>query len=160
MIMASVAVSPAIQDSASSTDSIKGDTNEQFLVSETKAFISTSTIYSTSTKSTQKAVEAYLRNEFIDEPILVDIARCESSFRQFDSEGHVIRGKVNSGDVGVMQINEKYHAEDAVKLGLNIYTIEGNTAFAKHLYHKYGAQPWSASSKCWSRNTSADIALK
>jgi hypothetical protein len=97
-----------------------------------------------------KVLESYVRAEYADEPILVDIARCESTFRQFDQSGNIIRGKVNQADVGVMQINEKYHADEAVKKGYNIYTVEGNLAFAKYLYDKYGSDPWSSSSKCWS----------
>ncbi|MCX6716276.1 MAG: hypothetical protein NT077_04695 [Candidatus Taylorbacteria bacterium] len=101
-----------------------------------------------------KLVEAYVRREFSNTPILVEIARCESTFRQYDNTGQVIRGKVNSADVGVMQINEKYHVEDAYKLGHDIYSIEGNTAFAKYLFGKYGTSPWSSSSKCWSNGGS------
>ena len=96
-----------------------------------------------------KQVEQYVKEQFRDEPILIDIARCESTYRQFDVNGDIIRGKVNAKDVGVMQINERYHAEDSVKLGFNIYTTEGNVAFAKNLYKKYGSQPWSSSEKCW-----------
>jgi hypothetical protein len=96
-----------------------------------------------------KAVEAYVKDKYSDEPILVDIARCESTYRQFDQTGNILRGKVNQGDVGVMQINEKYHADDATKLGINIYTVEGNVAFGRYLYNKYGSQPWSSSSPCW-----------
>ncbi len=98
-----------------------------------------------------KDVEKYVRDQYSSDPILVDIARCESTFRQFDTTGHVIRGKVNSADVGVMQINEKYHSDKAVELGLNIYTIEGNLAYAKYLYERDGAQPWISSSKCWAK---------
>ena len=119
--------------------------------------ISTTTVqeaaYSTTTDKaiiSSKDVEKYLREQYIDEPILVDIARCESTFRQFDAHGDIIRGKINKADVGVMQINEKYHADEAVRLGYNIYTVEGNVAFAKYLYEKYGSDPWSSSSKCWS----------
>lgn len=97
-----------------------------------------------------KQIENYVRREFSNTPILVEIARCESTFRQFDSKGKVIRGLVNRADVGVMQINEKYHSEAADKLGTDIYSVEGNVAFAKYLYKKYGTSPWSASSNCWS----------
>jgi hypothetical protein len=48
-----------------------------------------------------------------------------------------------------MQINEKYHAEKAVELGINIYTLEGNVEFAKYLYDTFGSKPWKSSSKCW-----------
>ena len=97
----------------------------------------------------REAVEKYLREQYADTPILVKIARCESTFSQFDKNGEVVRGKVNRADVGVMQINEKYHSEKADKLGYNLHTIDGNIAYAKYLYEKYGAQPWRASSKCW-----------
>ena len=109
----------------------------------------TTTATSSTTTSTA-AMQAYLRKEFADTPILVDIARCESNFHQFDKDGNIVRGRVNKADIGVMQINEKYHADEAVKLGYNIYTVEGNVAFAKYLYDKYGSDPWSSSSKCWS----------
>ena len=102
-----------------------------------------------------KAMEAYLRKEFADTPILVDIARCESNFHQFDKNGNIIRGIVNSADVGVMQINEKYHAQYAAKMGVDLYTVEGNVAYAKALYKDQGAQPWISSSKCWSGSGSA-----
>ncbi|MEI7463263.1 MAG: hypothetical protein WCK03_02590 [Candidatus Taylorbacteria bacterium] len=96
-----------------------------------------------------KTMEAYLRKEFADTPILVDIARCESSFRQYDKAGNLVRGRVNNADVGVMQINETYHDKTAVKLGLDLHTLEGNVAYAKHLYNEQGAQPWVSSSPCW-----------
>lgn len=104
-----------------------------------------------------KDIEAYIRKN-ADNPILVEIARCESTFRQYDTNGQVLRGIVDHDDVGVMQINEHYHADQAVKLGYDIYTVEGNLAFAKYLYSKYGTDPWSSSAKCWSG--SAAIASK
>jgi hypothetical protein len=97
----------------------------------------------------RKAVENYVRKEYADTPILIEIARCESTFSQFDKEGKVIRGRVNKLDVGVMQINEKYHAETAKKLGFDLYSTEGNVDYAKYLYETQGAAPWKASSKCW-----------
>lgn len=106
-----------------------------------------------------KLIEAYVRREFSNTPILVEIARCESTFRQFDDVGRVLRGKVNKADIGVMQINEMYHSEAADKLGTDIYSVEGNVAFAKYLYKKYGTSPWSSSSKCWSASA-ANLAKK
>jgi hypothetical protein len=97
----------------------------------------------------RKAVEKYLREKYADTPILIDIARCESTFAQFDKDGNVVRGRVNPNDVGVMQINEKYHSQSALSLGYDLHTIEGNVAYAKHLYEEQGAAPWKASSKCW-----------
>lgn len=99
--------------------------------------------------SDAKTMEAYLRKEYADTPILVEIARCESSFRQFDKDGKPIRGEKNKADIGVMQINEVYHAETAKILKMDIHTLEGNVAYAKHLYEEQGSKPWSASKKCW-----------
>ena len=106
----------------------------------------------TRTFTDSKEVEDYLRTEYADTPILIDIARCESQFRQYNSDGIILRGRVNSADVGVMQINEKYHGKTADNMEIDIYKIEGNVAFAKYLYGKYGAQPWSASAPCWSKS--------
>lgn len=97
-----------------------------------------------------KQIEAYVRKEFSETPILIEVARCESTFRQYGSNGEVIRGKVNKADVGVMQINEAYHADEAEKAGIDIYSVEGNVTFAKRLYAKFGTSPWSSSEKCWS----------
>lgn len=99
----------------------------------------------------RKAVEEYLRKEYADTPILVEIARCESTFSQFDKNGKVVRGRVDRDDIGVMQINSRYHGETAEKLGFDIHTIEGNVSYAKYLYEKQGAKPWKASSKCWAK---------
>lgn len=94
---------------------------------------------------------AFVKSYYSDEPLLVDIARCESTFRQYDKAGNILRGKVNSADVGVMQINETYHLDKAKAMGLDIRTTQGNVAYAKYLYDTQGAAPWSASQKCWSK---------
>lgn len=104
-----------------------------------------------------KEVEKYIREKYADTPILIEIARCESTFRHEDKQGNVLRGKVDKADVGVMQINERYHLEKAKSLGFDLHTIQGNTAYAEYLYEKEGAKPWSASAKCWSKN---DIVAK
>jgi hypothetical protein len=98
-------------------------------------------------RTTKEVVSEY----FADLPIMVDIARCESQFRQNDKDGTTLRGVVNSADVGVMQINEKYHLVDSKKLGYDIHTIEGNMEYARYLYEKQGARPWISSSACWAK---------
>lgn len=109
-------------------------------------------------------LEEIVKRYFKDDPILIEIARCESQFRQFDAKGNVLKGKVNKGDLGLMQINKYYHADQAKALGYNLRTIEGNLAYAKYLYDKEGVQPWKSSSPCWreSLNKSSHqiIALK
>ena len=96
-----------------------------------------------------KTLEEYVRAYFKDTPELAEIAKCESDFRQYDDKGAILKGTVNKGDIGIMQINKYYNGQDAAKLGLDIYTIEGNLAYAKVLYDKFGTYPWSSSEKCW-----------
>lgn len=105
--------------------------------------------------SDRNVVIEYLQKNFADTPILVEIAKCESEFRQFNKNGDLLRGRVDNADVGVMQINERYHLEDSKKLGFNIHTIEGNVAYAKYLYEKSGSRPWSASQPCWGKTVVA-----
>ena len=100
----------------------------------------------------RSAVESYLKKEYSDTPILLAIAQCESNFQQFNADGTVVRGKVDSHDIGVMHINETYWLPKSKSLGDNIYTIEGNVAYAKYLYAKEGTDPWSSSQKCWSQD--------
>lgn len=103
-------------------------------------------------------LESYVRDYFVETPILAEIARCESSFRQHGPDGNVLRGKVNKGDIGIMQINKYYHEEDAEKLGFDIYTLEGNLGYAKWLYGKYDSDPWVHSSRCWKQSPHVALA--
>ena len=107
-----------------------------------------------------KNVERYVNDYFADTPILAEIAGCESHYRQFNKNGDPLRGEKNHYDVGVMQINELYHADEAAKLGLDINTIEGNVAFARHLYERSGAKPWMSSSPCWAGSKESSIARR
>jgi len=106
-------------------------------------------------KPTEKSmtIEEYVRGYFSDIPVMAEIAKCESRFRQYDKNGEVLRGEKNTLDRGVMQINEYYHNESSIKLGYDIMTLEGNTAYARYLFEKYGVKPWKSSSKCWSKTT-------
>lgn len=97
-------------------------------------------------------VEEYVREYYKETPILAEIAKCESRFRQFDETGHLLRGEVVSQDMGIMQINEYFHAKTAEKLGIDLKTMEGNLAYGKYLYEKEGATPWKPSQKCWEKS--------
>ncbi len=112
------------------------------------------TIEATLPKTTQMRVEEY----FADIPVMVDIARCESRFRHTDKNGNLLRGELTPADVGVMQINEKYHLETSEELGLDIHTLEGNMAYARYLYEKQGARPWLSSSHCWANYRQVAVA--
>lgn len=109
--------------------------------------------------STMMSTEQYIRKYFKDIPIMIEIARCESTFRQLDDDGEVHRGNVVPQDVGVMQINEYYHLNQAVKKNYDIYTIEGNTAYARDLYERQGTQPWNSSKPCWGKYERQNLAI-
>ena len=102
------------------------------------------------------STEQYVRKYFSDVPIMIQVARCESQFRQLDSDGEIHRGVVNPADVGVMQINEHYHLDKSVEENYDIYTLEGNTAYARKLYEKQGTAPWKSSKPCWGKYQSSD----
>lgn len=95
--------------------------------------------------------EAVVREYFSDIPVMIQVARCESTFRHTLKDGSVLRGEVDNADTGVMQINTRYHGETAVELGLDLQNIHDNLAYARYLYEKQGTDPWSASAPCWSR---------
>lgn len=99
-----------------------------------------------------QSVEEYVREYFKDEPVMIDIARCESRFRQLDSTGKVLRNEQGSSAVGAFQIMASIHAASADKnLGLNIYDLQGNAAYARYLYERQGTAPWNASKACWGK---------
>jgi hypothetical protein len=77
------------------------------------------------------------------------IAFCESTHRQYDASGNALRGKQNRQDVGLFQINERFHLEASKKLGHDIYTTEGNIDYAMHLLKTQGRKPWVWSKPCW-----------
>ncbi len=109
-------------------------------------------------KQLNVTVKPALKQYFKDAPIMERVAYCESTHTQFISEGVVHRGVANNKDVGIFQINEKYHLKDSKKMGIDIYSIEGNMEYARHLYETQGLQPWSASRPCWGKYL--DLAIK
>ena len=95
-------------------------------------------------------IEKPLEGEFDALPAILEaIAFCESGNRQFNSDGLVLRGRVNPYDAGKFPINTLYHGRRAQELGIDLYTEAGNTEFALLLFEEQGTQPWKASAKCW-----------
>lgn len=78
--------------------------------------------------------------------VFIDIARCESTYRQYDATGRVLESKTH--DLGLYQINRRW-IPVAKKLGYDIMTPEGNTAFALYLYRQHGTRDWNSSKGCW-----------
>lgn len=94
--------------------------------------------------------ETAVRSYFSDIPVMIQIARCESTFKHTLPDGTVLKGKVDPADTGVMQINMRYHGERARELGLNLNDMYDNMAYARDLYLRQGTRPWNASANCWS----------
>ena len=77
------------------------------------------------------------------------IAWCESGNQQFNPDGSVLRGRINSHDIGKFQINETYWGIKAKELGYDIFIEEENEAMAIWLFKNYGTKPWNWSKSCW-----------
>jgi hypothetical protein len=88
-------------------------------------------------------------------PALKRICACESTGdpeaepRQYDQNGKVLRGFVNSSDIGACQINLEAHKDEIARLGIDVFTLEGNVQFANFLYERDGTAPWKYSASCW-----------
>lgn len=91
------------------------------------------------------------RAKGLDGQLARDIAFCESSLRQFDQNGEPLRGLHNPGDIGLFQINEKYHGEQSRALGFDIHTTEGNLDYALWLIANEGTRHWKWSQPCWGK---------
>lgn len=108
-------------------------------------------------KSNLSDTEQIVRSYFKDTPIMIEIARCESTFRHTLSDGSILQGRVDPADTGVMQINKRYHEKTAISLDLNLDDIYDNMAYARYLYDNQGTQPWSASAPCWGKHVAMNI---
>ncbi len=100
---------------------------------------------------TVESLGEHVREYYSETPVLADIAWCESRMRHVGENGAVLRGMVDSDDIGVMQINTRYHQATADELELDIYSLHGNLDYARFLYDTQGTRPWNASRKCWDK---------
>ena len=89
----------------------------------------------------------YTQDEVRLYPVMENICTCESG-KQFHPDGTVVKGVVNPLDIGMCQINLKYHGEAAESLGFDVFTEVGNIRYTNYLYDQQGAQPWYLSRSC------------
>ncbi len=108
-----------------------------------------------STLIDSKKVQSIVDEYFKDIPLMSEISRCESHYRQYNKDGSLYLGKVNNKDVGAFQINERYHLKASQDLGMDISTLAGNLRYARRLYNEEGAYPWVSSSPCWGKTDTA-----
>lgn len=93
-------------------------------------------------------VEDAVREYFKDAPIMVEIARCESHFRQYDRQGNVLKNPTSSA-IGIFQIMSSIHKDTASYKGMDIRSADGNLEYARYLFEREGTRPWLSSSQCW-----------
>lgn len=96
-------------------------------------------------------VEGEILKVFQDAPIMVRVAKCESTLAHYDKDGRVKKNPRSSAH-GLFQILAKTHGPSAQKRNLDIMTIEGNIRYARVLYNERGLSPWNASRACWGGN--------
>ncbi|MBX4188092.1 MAG: hypothetical protein KW793_03080 [Candidatus Doudnabacteria bacterium] len=87
-------------------------------------------------------VENKVRASFTDMPAMIGIAKCESGYRQFSADGSPLRGGSGKHYIGIFQIDENIHAAKAKDMAFDIYTIDGNIAYARYMFFKSGTNPW------------------
>ena len=102
------------------------------------------------------AVEKSVRSYFANTPVMIEIARCESKFRQFTDSGAPLR---SAGMIGVFQFFESIHAPIAKTRGFDLATLDGNLGYAKYLYDTEGTTPWEGSRYCWQTVTPAKTTI-
>ncbi len=98
-----------------------------------------------------------------DYPILDKIANAESAGNQYCTKTLANNGwcskssigaplvRVNTNgtyDIGKYQINST-HLADAIAHGDDVYTLDGNTAYAVYLFMTQGSEPWYSSKNNW-----------
>ncbi len=99
-------------------------------------------------------VEDAVRFYFADAPIMIDIARCETGFRQFKSDGTPLYDPSGTY-IGIFQISELLHTPKALSMGFDLRTIDGNLGFARYLYNSSGTGPWKG---CLPKTTTTPVA--
>ncbi len=95
-------------------------------------------------------VQSLVSEEFAaDAPIMLEIARCESKYRQYTDAGNPLYGGYLGKMVGIFQVYSDIHLSGARAMGMDIETAEGNIAYARYLYDREGTRPWNSSISCW-----------
>lgn len=97
-------------------------------------------------------VEKAVKEIFSEAPVMIEVARCESKFRQFTDSGNVLHGGTDNKMIGIFQIYDDIHRAKARSMNMDIDTVEGNIKYAQYLYKREGTTPWISSMPCWDPN--------
>jgi len=97
---------------------------------------------------TKEGIIEKIRQAFLDAPIMLEVARCES---QYKITAHNTKlNKDGTTDGGIFQLNS-VHDQELAALGLNKFDPEDNIKFARILYDRSGLRPWNSSKGCWGK---------
>lgn len=88
----------------------------------------------------------------VDEKLVRAIIKCESSMYGSAINHNKIDGVVWSSDWGLMQINDYYHKDTMLKLGLDIKDEYDSLEYGIMLLANEGTKHWKASESCWKHN--------
>ncbi len=89
----------------------------------------------------QEVIDAII-SHFPNEPVMVEVARCESSLDPAADRKGI--------DGGLFQINQ-VHLPRLNELGLDRYDLYDNLRYSYLLYKESGLQPWYMSEHCWGK---------
>lgn len=92
----------------------------------------------------QEVIDAII-SHFPEEPVMVEVARCESKLNPSADRKGI--------DGGLFQINQ-VHLPALAELELNRYDLEDNLAYSRILYNEQGLGPWYMSRYCWGKYVS------
>lgn len=67
---------------------------------------------------------------------MVAIIGCESGFVHYKPDGGILRGRVDSRDSGLAQINTYYHPD------VDVDDFWANLSYARQLFDAQGTVPW------------------
>jgi len=97
---------------------------------------------------TRESIIEKVREAFLDAPIMLEVARCESQFKI--TAHNTTLNTDGTTDGGIFQINT-VHDKELALLELDKFDPEDNIRFARILYDRSGLQPWSSSKHCWGK---------
>ncbi len=104
----------------------------------------------------QIAYKRKIERLFKDEPIMAQIAYCESGYRQFDENGAPLKSRTN--DYGIFQINSKIWDKKAKEIGLDYKGSPiDNIKMARYIYEHQGKKAWVCYGKVLTLNSKSDI---
>jgi len=97
---------------------------------------------------TKESIIEKVRQAFLDAPIMLEVARCESQYKI--TAHNTTLNTDGTTDGGIFQLNS-VHDEELALLGLNKFDPEDNIKFARILYDRSGLKPWKSSRDCWGK---------